>query len=124
MFTPFLGGGSHHEAAKIIFDIYQRVLVSTTRGIVGRIFLFRIPECLHILFKLDLSGAFSVYRTVAFIYTFVASNVIHISPGSLLLLFSVAFIVPSFYALRKHDMVADPVGLIISIIIITRLMVQ
>ena len=53
--------------------------------------------------------------------TVVTSDVIQISPGSLLLLFSVAFVVPSFPALRKHELVTDLVGLGISIRVIIRL---
>ena len=51
------------------------------------------------------------------------SDVIQISPGSLLLLFSIAFVVPVSPALRKHDLVADPVGLGISIRVIIWLVV-
>ena len=58
-----------------------------------------------------------------FFSTVVASDVIQISPGSLLLLFSVPFVVPRFPALRKHDLVADPVGFRISIRVIIRLIV-
>ena len=60
---------------------------------------------------------------MAFLSTVVASDVIHISPGYLLLLFSVASVVPSYPALRKHELVADPVGLGISIRVIIRLIV-
>ena len=60
---------------------------------------------------------------MTFLSTVVASDVIHISHGSLLLLFSVAFVVPSFPALRKNELVADPVGLGISIRVIIRLIV-
>ena len=48
---------------------------------------------------------------MTFFFTVVASDVVHISPGYLLLLFYVNFVVPSFPALRKHELVADPVGL-------------
>ena len=73
--------------------------------------------------KLDLSGALTVPSIVAFLSTVVARYAIHISSGFLLLLFSVAFVVPSFPALRKNDLVADPIVLIICIIIIIRLIV-
>ena len=56
-------------------------------------------------------------------YTVVASDVVQISPGYLLLLLSVAFVVPSFSALRKHELVADPVGLGMSMKVIIRLIV-
>ena len=55
--------------------------------------------------------------------TLVASDVIHISYGYLILLFSVAFVVPSFLALCKNELVSDPVGLGISIRVIIRLIV-
>ena len=61
---------------------------------------------------------------MTFFYTVVASDVIQISPGYLLLLFSVAFDVPSFPATRKNKLVAEPFGLGISIIVIIRLIVQ
>ena len=64
-----------------------------------------------------------VPNTMTFFFTVVAGDAIHTSPGSLLLLFSVAFVVASFSALRKHDLVADPVGLGISIRVIIRLIV-
>ena len=53
----------------------------------------------------------------------VAIDVIQISSGYLLLLFSVAFAVPSFPALRKHDLVDYPIGLGISMRVIIRLIV-
>ena len=62
-------------------------------------------------------------ETAALLSTVVASNVIHISPGYLLLLFSVPFVVPSFPALRKYELVVDPVGLRISIRFAIRLIV-
>ena len=98
-------------------------LVSSTKGLVSRFFLFHIPEYFFILFKIGFIGAFTVPIMVTFIYTVVASNVIHISPVSLLLLFYVALAIPSFPVLRKHDLVADPTGLIVSIMIIIRLIV-
>ena len=70
-----------------------------------------------------MSWAVIVTRIMTFFSTVVASDVIHISPRYLILLFSVAFVVPSFPALRKHELVADPVGLVISIRVIIRLMV-
>ena len=60
---------------------------------------------------------------MTFFSTVVASDVVQISPGSLLLSFSVAFVVPSFPALSKHELVADSVVLIISIRVISRLIV-
>ena len=60
---------------------------------------------------------------MTFLSTVVASDVIQIFPGSLLLLFSVAFIVPSFTALRKHELVTDPVELGTSIRVIIMLIV-
>ena len=101
----------------------SHVVVFYTRGLVGIFSLFHIPECLHIFFKLDLSGSFTFTSIEASLSTFVASNVIQISPGSLFLLFYVAFVVPKFSVLRKHDLVADPVRLRISIGFIIRLMV-
>ena len=118
--APFLGGGSHHETARSVFDIHQWFLVSSTRGLIGRFILLHLPECLCILFDLGLSWTVTVAIITAFLSTVVASNVIQISPGSLLLLFSTTFVVPSFPALRKHELVADPVGLRISIRFIIR----
>ena len=60
---------------------------------------------------------------MTFFSAVVTSDVIHISPGSLILLFSVAFVVPVFTALRKHELVADPIGLVIFIRVIIRLIV-
>ena len=122
-FAPFLGEGSHHETARSVFDIHQWFLVSSTRGLVGIFILIHLPECLCIFLYLGLSWSVTVARIMDFFSTVVASNVIHISPGSLLLLFSVAFVVPSFPTLRKHELVADTVGLIISIRVIIRLLV-
>ena len=70
-----------------------------------------------------MSWAIVVPNIMTFLSTFVAGDVVQISPGSLLLLFSVAFIVPSFPMLRKHELVADPVGLVISMRVIIRLIV-
>ena len=93
-------------------------MVSYTRGIVGRFILLHLLECLCILFELVLSWSVTVPRI-----TVVAIYVIQISPGSLLLLFSVAFVVPSFPALRKHEIVTEPIVLVISIKVINRLIV-
>ena len=60
---------------------------------------------------------------MTFFSTVVASDVVQISPGSLILLFSVTFVVPSFSVLRKHELVADPVGFSISIRFIIRFIV-
>ena len=60
---------------------------------------------------------------MSFFSTVVASNVIHISPGSLLLLFSVAFVVPSFPTLRKHELVDETVGFRICIRVLIMLLV-
>ena len=58
-----------------------------------------------------------------FLSTVVASDVVQISPWYLLLLFFFAFVVPSFSALSKYELVADPVGLVISVRVIIRLVV-
>ena len=60
---------------------------------------------------------------MTFFSTVVASDVILISSGSLILLFSLAFVVPSFPTLHKNELVVDPVGLGIYIIVIIRLIV-
>ena len=83
--------------------------------------LLRIPECLCVLFDPGLSWSVIVPSIMNFFSTVVASDMIQISPGSLLLLFSIAFVVPSFPALRKHDLVAEPVLLLIYIRFIIRL---
>ena len=70
-----------------------------------------------------MSGAIVFTSIINFISTVVASDVVHISPVSLLIFFSVAFIVPSFPTLRKYELVADPVGLRISMKVIIRLIV-
>ena len=108
-FVPFLGGGSHHETARSVFDIHQLFLVSYPRGLVGRFLLLHLHECLCILFEPGLSWAVIVPSIMNFFSTVVASDVIQISPGSLILLFSAAFVVPIFTVLRKHELVADPV---------------
>ena len=92
-------------------------------GLVGRFYLFQILECFRILFKLGMSGLLTVPVIVAFLSTVVACNMIQVSTGYLLLLFSVALIVPSFPMLRKHEVVADPFGLRISIKVIIRLII-
>ena len=99
------------------------ISVPLHQGGCWNIFLFRIFECLCVLFEIGFSRAFVVLIIVAFLSTVVASIVIQISPGSLILLFSSAFVVPSFPALRKHDLVVDTVGLGISIRVIIMLIV-
>ena len=85
--------------------------------------MLNFSECLCILFGPGLSWAVIVPSIMIFFSTVVASDVVQISPGSLLLIFSVTFVVPIFPALRKHDLVADPVGLGIYIRVIIRLIV-
>ena len=70
-----------------------------------------------------MSGAFTVPSIVVFLSAVIASNVIQISPGYMLLLFSVAFVVSSFRALCKPELVDDSVGLLISIRFIIRFIV-
>ena len=98
-------------------------MVSSARGFIGGFLLLNFSECLCIFFEPGLSWVVIVSSIVAFLSTVVSSNVIQISPRSLLLLFSVTFVVPSFPALRKHELVADPVGLGISIRVIIRFIV-
>ena len=64
-----------------------------------------------------------VPRIMTFPPTVVASDVVQISPGSMLLIFFVAFVVPSLPPLHKHELVPDPVGLGISIRVIIWLIV-
>ena len=120
---PFIGGGSHHNTARGSFDSYQLLLVFSIRGLVGIILPFQLPECFHILFHLGLSGSLTVPIIVELISTLVACNTIQVSPGSLILLFYISVILPSFPALRKHELVDDPSVVIISIIIIIMLII-
>ena len=80
-------------------------------------------ESLCVFFEPVLSWEIVVPSIMTFFSTIVVGDVVQISPGSLLLLFSIAFIVPSFPTLRKHELVSDPVGLRISIGVIIRLIV-
>ena len=98
-------------------------MVSPTRGFVRAFILIHFSESLCIFFEPGLSWAIFVPRIMTFFYTVVASDVVQISPWSLLLLFSVTFVVPSFPALRKQELVSDPVGLGISTRVIIRLIV-
>ena len=98
-------------------------MVSYARGIVVRFSLFHIPECFLILFKIGLGGAITVPRIVAFLSTVVSFNMIKVSTGSLILLFLVDLSVLSFPALRTYELVADSVGLRISIRVIIRLII-
>ena len=83
-------------------------------GFVGGFIVFYFSEILCIFFEPGLSWEKVVPRIMNIFSTVVASDVVQISPGSLLLLFSIAFVVPSFPVLRKHELVADPVRLGIS----------
>ena len=127
--SPGDSGSPHSLVVDTIMRLHKVSLTFTNffglihQGYCWHIFLFHIPECFHILFKLGLSGGFTVPRILAFLSTVVAGNVIQISPGYLILLFFVSLAVPSFPALRKHEMVDDPVGLIISIGVIIKLIV-
>ena len=91
--------------------------------LVGRFLLFHLHECLCILFEPGLSWSVIVTIIMTFFSTVIASDVIQISPGSLILLISAAFAVPSFPALRKHELVADYDGSGTSIRVIIRLIV-
>ena len=85
--------------AQRVFDIHQCFLVFSTRGLVGIFLLLSLHECLCILFELVLGSEVTVTRIMTLLSTVVASNVIHISPGSLILLFSVTCDVSSFTTL-------------------------
>ena len=122
-FAPFLGEVSHHETARSVFYVHQCSLVSSTRGLVGRFILIHLPKCLCILFELGLSWAVAVSSIMDLLSTVVESDVIHISCGYLLLIFSIASVVPSFTTLQKHELVAEPVGLRIFIRVIIGLIV-
>ena len=92
-------------------------------GFVGQFLLLNFSESLCVFFEPSLSWAVVVPSTMNFFSTVVAGDMVQISPGSLLLLFSVALVVLRFPALHKHDLVADPVGLVFSIRVITSLIV-
>ena len=85
--------------------------------------MFNFTESLCVFFDPGLSWAIVVPSIMTLFSTIVAGDVVQISPGYLLLLFSIAFIVPSFPTLRKHELVADPVELKISMRVIIRLIV-
>ena len=115
--------GSHHETEQSVFGVHQFFLVSSTRGFVGGFLLFHFSESLCIFFEPGLSWEIVVPSMIKNFSAVVASDVVQISTGSLLLLFSVTFVVPSFLALRKHELVAGPVGLGISMRVIIRLII-
>ena len=98
-------------------------MVSSSRGFVGQFLLIHISESLCVFFEPGLSWAIVVTIIMTFFSTVVVGDVIQISPGSLLLIFSVALIVPSFPTFLKHELVADPVGLRISMRVIIRLII-
>ena len=85
--------------------------------------MLHFSESLCIFFEPGLILAIFVPSIMNFFSTVIASDVVQIYPGSMLLIFSVAFVVPSFPALLKHDMDADPVGLGISMKFIIMLIV-
>ena len=120
---PIHRGGYHHETVRSVFDIHQCFLVSSARGFVGRFLLLHFSESLYVFFETGLSWAIVVPSIMTFLSTVVAGDVVQISPGSLLLLFSVAFIVPNFPTLRKHELDADPLGLRIPMRVIIMLIV-
>ena len=70
-----------------------------------------------------MGGPITVPRIVAFLSTVVSFNMIKVSTGSLILLFLVDLSVLSFPALRTYELVADSVGLRISIRVIIRLII-
>ena len=96
-------------------------MISSTRGFVGGFLMLHISESLCIFFEPGLSWAVIVTIIITFFSTVFAIGVVQISPASLLLIISIAFVVRSFPALRKHELVADPFGLGISIRVIIRL---
>ena len=121
--THYLVGGSHHETARIVFDVHQCFMVSSTRWFAGGFLLLHFSEIFCIFFETGLSWAIVIPGIMTFFSTVVESGVVQVSPGYLLLLFSIAFVVPSFPVLRKHELFADPVGLGTSMRVIIRLMV-
>ena len=122
-FTPLLSGGSHHEIAQRVFDVYQRLLVSSIMGSVAIFFMFHIPECFRILFNLGMSVLLTVPIIVTFLSTVIACIMIQFSNGYLLLIFSVALVVPSVTVFRKQELVSDPIVLIIYIRVIIGLII-
>ena len=98
-------------------------MVSSVRGVVGQFLLLHFSESLCVFFEPGLSWAMVVPRIMAFVFTVVAGDVVQVSPESLILLFFVVFVVPIFPTLRKLELVAEPVGLIISMRVIFRLIV-
>ena len=70
-----------------------------------------------------MSIALTLTSIVTFPSTVVECNTIQVSSGPLLLLFSGALVVLIFSALRKHDLVANLIGLLTSITVITRLII-
>ena len=127
---PGDGSSPHSSVGDPIMRLQEASLTFTSAfwspppgGFVGRFLLFHFSESLCVFFEPGLSWAIFVPIIMTFFSTVVAGDVVQISPGSLLLLFSVAFIVSSFPTLRKHELVSDPVGLRISMIFIIRLII-
>ena len=127
---PRDGSSLHPSVGDPIMRLHKAYLTFTSAfwspppgGVVERFLLLNFSESLCVFFETGLSWAIVVPIIMDFLSTVVAGDVVQISPGSLLLIFSVTFIVPSFTAFHKHELVAEPVGLEISIRVIIRLMV-
>ena len=85
--------------------------------------LFCLPECFRILFNIGLVRSFTVPIIVTFLSTVIACIMIQFSNGYLLLISSVALVVPSVTVFRKQELVSDPIVLIIYIRVIIGLII-
>ena len=70
-----------------------------------------------------LCRALIITRTVSFLSTVTASDVVKVSLGLLHLVFFFTFIITSFTTLCEHKLISDTVVLVLTIIIIVRLVI-
>ena len=127
---PGDGSSPHSSVGDTIMRLHEASLTFTSAfwspppgGLLDDFSCLICYESLCTFFEPSLSWEIIVPSIMTFFYTVVAGDTVKISPGYLLLLFFVAFIVPSFPTLRKHDLVAELVGLVIYMRVISRLIV-
>ena len=95
---------------------------SYSRRLVPGFSFFCLPECFFVLFDIRLCGSFNVSHKVEFFSTIIAGDAVKVSSR-----FLSSFVLPSlspvFSMMGKHNLVADILVLVLTIIVIITLVV-
>ena len=127
--SPGYGESSHYLVGIPIMRLHDasltftNVFFSSVRGFAPIFFLIRFSECLCILFEFFLFRVLIVPFIVYFFYTIISVDEVKVYSGFLFIVFCCTFIIPSFTTLIKHNLIANKLGLVLTIRIVVSLVI-